>query len=285
MMKIFNSGGGLQSLNCKDKGGELWEEELLGSKKLVDKEIRFTSSTSWTIPAGCKSIDIFLVGGGGAGGNWVTWRYTPGGPGSGGGTNTVKNISVSSDGSPSTLTVNNNTYTAPGGNGGPQSRNGLPNDDPYNYCYVTCAASPANNGIYRNSGIIRVGKNDGTAIEYVKDDRNVELDSYDLSIYGTNSSTTGDNPYRYRTGVPEFWEDDKPLHAAGGSNSQSLQIISDFTEGSGETVTRYHNSGDNGIQRGGGGYGGGGAGVTYSSSKSFSSGGSGIVIIRYKAYE
>lgn len=57
----------------------------LGSKKLVDKEIRFTSSTSWTIPAGCKSIDIFLVGGGGAGGNWVTWGYTPGGPGSGGG--------------------------------------------------------------------------------------------------------------------------------------------------------------------------------------------------------
>lgn len=40
----------------------------LGSKKLVDKEIRFTSSTSWTIPAGCKSIDIFLVGGGGYGG-------------------------------------------------------------------------------------------------------------------------------------------------------------------------------------------------------------------------
>lgn len=274
----------------------------LGSKKLVDKEIRFTSSTSWTIPAGCKSIDIFLVGGGGAGGNWVTWGYTSGGPGSGGGTNTVKNISVisgqsvsisigaggssvSSDGSPSTLTVNNNTYIAPGGNGGPQSRNGLPNDDPYNYCYVTCAASPANNGIYRNSGIIGVVKNDGTTIEYVKDDRNVELGSYDVSIYGTNSITTGDNPYRYRTGVPEFWEDDKPLHAAGGSNSQSLQIISDFTEGSGETVTRHYNSGDNGIQRGGGGYGGGGAGVTYSSSKSFSSGGSGIVIIRYKAYE
>lgn len=70
---------------------------------------------------------------------------------------------------------------------------------------------------------------------------------------------SGDNPYRYRTGVPEFWEDDKPLHAAGGSNSQSLQIISDFTEGSGETVTRHYNSGDNGIQRGGGGYGGGGS--------------------------
>lgn len=69
---------------------------------------------------------------------------------------------------------------------------------------------------------------------------------------------SGDNPYRYRTGVPEFWEDDKPLHAAGGSNSQSLQIISDFTEGSGET-TRHYNSGDNGIQRGGGGYGGGGS--------------------------
>lgn len=274
----------------------------LGSKKLVDKEIRFTSSTSWTIPAGCKSIDIFLVGGGGAGGNWVTWGYTPGGPGSGGGTNTVKNISVisgqsvsisigaggssvSSDGSPSTLTVNNNTYTAPGGNGGPRSREGLPNDDPYNYRYITCAASPANNGIYRNSGIIGVSKNDGTTIEYIKDDRNVELGSYDISIYDTNSNTTGDNPYRYRTGVPEFWEDDKPLHAAGGSNNQSLQIISDFTEGSGETVTRHYDSSDDGIQRGGGGYGGGGAGVTYSSSKPFSSGGSGIVIIRYKAYE
>lgn len=104
----------------------------LGSKKLVDKEIRFTSSTSWTIPAGCKSIDIFLVGGGGAGGNWVTWGYTPGGPGSGGGTNTVKNISVisgqsvsisigaggssvSSDGSDAPgITDNNGVYHQPG---------------------------------------------------------------------------------------------------------------------------------------------------------------------------
>ena len=47
----------------------------LGSKKLVDKEIRFTSSTSWTIPAGCKSIDIFLVGGGGAGETWASGSY------------------------------------------------------------------------------------------------------------------------------------------------------------------------------------------------------------------
>lgn len=41
----------------------------LGSKKLVDKEIRFTSSTSWTIPAGCEEVDVFLVGGGGGSGN------------------------------------------------------------------------------------------------------------------------------------------------------------------------------------------------------------------------
>lgn len=142
---------------------------------------------------------------------------------------------------------------------------------------------PANNGIYRNSGIVGVSKNDGTTIDYVKDDRNVELDSYDVSIYGTNSSTTGDNPYRYRTGVPEFWEDDKPLHAAGGSNSQSLQIISDFTEGSGETVTRHYNSGDNGIQRGGGGYGGGGGSIQ--GQESLKNGGDGVVIIRYYAYQ
>lgn len=48
----------------------------LGSKKLVDKEIRFTSSTSWTIPAGCKSIDIFLVGGGGYGGGGAGVTYS-----------------------------------------------------------------------------------------------------------------------------------------------------------------------------------------------------------------
>lgn len=66
-------------------------------------------------------------------------------------------------------------------------------------------------------------------------------------------------------------------YTAGGSNSQSLQIISDFTEGSGETVTRHYNSGDNGIQRGGGGYGGGGG--------PNSAGGDGTVLIRYYAYK
>ena len=33
MMKIFNSGGGLQSLNCKDKGGESDYDEGCGTGK------------------------------------------------------------------------------------------------------------------------------------------------------------------------------------------------------------------------------------------------------------
>lgn len=49
-------------------------------------KLTFTSSTNWTVPDGCKKVDVFLVGGGGSG------MYSGGG---GGYTLTVKDVPVS----------------------------------------------------------------------------------------------------------------------------------------------------------------------------------------------
>ena len=74
---------------------------------LPDQEIVFTSSQSWTVPAGCQTIDIFVVGGGGgAGGSYhncnnilqnnATYKDARlfGASGGSGYTTTVTNVSV-----------------------------------------------------------------------------------------------------------------------------------------------------------------------------------------------
>ena len=81
----------------------------------AEKEIVFTSSTTYTIPAGASEIDIFCVGGGGGGGGlyvyeyWMTSgafrsRYYYGSGGAGGYTTTVLNKAVT-PGDKLTITV------------------------------------------------------------------------------------------------------------------------------------------------------------------------------------
>ena len=271
-------------------------------RELVDKEARITSSQTWTIPAGCQSIDVFLVGGGGAGGKWVNWGYTPGGSGSGGGTNTVKNISTtpgesititigsggssaSAKGSATSIVVNDTTYSAVGGNAGLQGKNGNYDSNPYDYAYKLLGASPTHNGTYKNSGLVATWKDSSNRDQlYLLDASKKVLATYLESEYPA-SYTNGD-PYIYRQGVPEFWEDGKPIHASGGAMWSTFRVVSDFTDGAGTMITRQYTGEPQCRQYGGGGYGGGGAGCNYgSASPQYSKGGNGICIIRYKAYE
>ena len=43
---------------------------MANAKKATVETVELIKTTStWTVPAGCKSVDVFLVGGGG--GNWA----------------------------------------------------------------------------------------------------------------------------------------------------------------------------------------------------------------------
>lgn len=267
----------------------------LVSKKKKQDIVRLTSSSVWSVPLGCMEIDLFLVGGGGAGNKWKTWNWSHGGAGAGGDTDTVLNIPVTpgqqitlsigvggqsagADGASTTAIIDNKTYSALGGKGGKPSVYALSGIG----LSVICGESGKHNGKYNNSGVAEYTVS-GNMIGAVNAN-GVKIVEFDGTIYGSSTLFNPLNPYPYKTGVPEFWEEGGLLHAAGGSAGQSLKQFTDFTQGSGQDIRRSYNSGsDNGIQHGGGGYGGGGCGVTYGCS-AFAIGGSGLVVIRYKSY-
>lgn len=273
----------------------------LTNKKLVDKEIRFTSSTNWTIPAGCTSIDIFLVGGGGGGGAYGGyWGSSSGGSASGGGTLTQLSIPVTSGSSVSinigrggsggtrsnnnatngyntTLTVNSSTYTAQGGNRGLVGTGGTVNTGE---TFYTILGKAVGTGGYNNSGLCI-------------DRRSSSMNKYIFNADGTVVYTVTDPSKIPDTltgfGIPEFWESGKPTHAAGaclGGYTGACRNLTSYSQGSGGSYN-WSYSGVSFTAYGGGGYGGGGVGGEYYSGtqSNGTNGGSGICIIRYKAYE
>lgn len=247
---------------------------------------RSPRTQTWTVPDGCTSVDIFLVGGGGGGGAWYTWGCTGGVPGTGGNATTQKGIAVSpgqvinisigaggahatddtleiksaKNGGDTTVTINGTTYKATGGKGG---YNGADvNDDDYLF---------SNFGIYQSSG----GYYNGN-VYYDTYHDNGDMLYPDGSYFGDIS-----RGYMYM-GIPEFFESGGLLHAAPGiMTNKNLQIRTDFPiENSGI------NSSDNFTCYSGGGYGGGGFGGMYRNNvTSYGGNGSdGVVVIRYKAY-
>lgn len=67
---------------------------MMGKRELVEVVEELKSSGTWTVPAGCKSVDVFLVGGGGGGGGGVSGD-SPGGSGGGSGyTKVIYKIAV-----------------------------------------------------------------------------------------------------------------------------------------------------------------------------------------------
>ncbi len=258
----------------------------LGSKKLVDKEIRFTSSTSWTIPAGYKSIDIFLVGGGGAGGNWVTWGHTPGGPGSGY-TKTFKKDSIG-------VKQGNQVSVVPGqsieiivGKGGEGLYYGYPDTGGYsqfmNSNYRANGGNPSGNGLLNgenSTGGPYTGGNGGSggSVDQLGDEFYAGSDGSDAP------GITDDNGVYHQPGTKygggkgqgyttrDFGEPTGKRNAGGGGADRNRDNgnggESDYDEGCGTGQGT----------RKSGGYGGGGCG-------SYGTGGDGTVLIRYYAYK
>lgn len=260
-------------------------------KPYIDK-VYIKASGDYTIPANCTKIDLFLVGGGGAGGKWVSWGYSPGGSGSGGGTNTIKGITVtpgqiisitigkggssySSNGGSTTVNANASSYTAPGGNGGLMSQNGNYNTDAYNYWYKLLGASASHGGSYNNSGLVATDNN-GSTTHYIRNQIGTVLGSFDGSAYSTIGTV---NPYVYGNGIPEFYESGLPTHAAGGCMIGALNPATSFTEGAGAKIYESYGGSDMGYWYGGGGFGGGGCGQFYGT-YSVGTGGDGVVVIR-----
>lgn len=236
-----------------------------------------TSSRTWTVPAGVSSIDIFLVSGGGGGGGWNNWGHSIGGAGGGGGSlarsrnlgnaipvtpGTLVTIVIGSggeggkgyldgkpgaDGAPTRLTVNGVTYqTEAVGKGG--SGSVYQSDPP-----TAKGGNQGHNGIYNNS------TNDGD-----------HGDPAPVPRYGTN-------------GVHEFWEADRPIHAAGGNLTTGFFNKTDFSDQTGQSPVGTHDGITIHAGQGGGGYGGGGGGGyygTYTGDKG-GRGGNGVCVIRY----
>lgn len=262
------------------------------AKKKADvyHEERFfpAGNYTWTVPAGCESVDVFLVGGGGGSGNVA--------PGAGGYTKTYKQstsgyrdggaISVS-PGQNIPITVGagaqsvykeeivgysggysqfkNSSYRANGGGGGQYG----------------------DGGYYAGSGFAGSGGSGGAGFYACS----AGSDGGDGT--GTGDSVANGKGQGHTT--RDFGESNGKRNAGGGGNdrwhsSNYANICppgeSDYTEGSGH----YAENGDGNRKRvaGGGGYGGGASGATGAVNVPpdyYGPGGDGTVLIRYYSYK
>lgn len=232
---------------------------------------------SWTVPAGCKSVDVFLVGGGAAG--------NAQGGGGGGFTKTYKKDNTGyKDGEAITVSPGNSISIIVG-IGGTGTR--LPSDSnkggsSYFGSYY------ANGGDYAKTGdsfTVYSGTGGGT---YVSDSTN----DYTTLGGGTNGGSVLNSStitrYHYGQGhiTRDFGESSGLINAGGGASGNNPTTnnkggSSDYTEGSGKLG--YSEQGFP-VGSGGGGYGGGGGGCSGWGSSIGGSGGDGTVLIRYYAY-
>lgn len=256
----------------------MMRRRTIGSKKLVFFQKRFypAGNYTWTVPAGCREVDVFLVGGGGAGHN--------GSGGGGGYTKTFKKdtsgwrdgdaISVA-PGQSIPITVGkggiggysevapnggysqflNSSYRANGGNG---AGNGYPGG--------------SNAGAYTggNGGSGGAGDDSDTAKAGSDGSNGIGSRNENGSLYPAGSLYGGGKGQRHTT--RDFGEPTGKRNAGGGGSDRNINGgmggESDYDKGCG---TGYGN-------RKSGGYGGGGCGT-------YGNGGDGTVLIRYWAYE
>lgn len=236
----------------------------------------FTSSGTFTVPKRVKSVDIFLVGGGGAGGSWESVGYNWWGNGGGGGyTTTAKGVSVTPQASYDVIVgagdvgrtdVYANTiggtslalgYSASGGWGG---LNGL-NDDS---AVAGCGGSGGGDGCYTRPSCGGQGGSDGS------------------NGYGRGETTTSTfGTYRRGQGVTTraFGESSGTLYAGGGGGSSAPGYTrpAGGAGGGGWGSTGDPGWGSNGTD----GTGGGGGANRDTGINNKHRGGSGCVIIRW----
>ena len=237
----------------------------------------FTSSTTFTIPAGVRSIDLFCVGGGSGGGAGDSIAPTNAGGGGGSGyTTTQKSISVT----PGQLI---NIVIGAGGAGGDPNASGVSQAGGLTKVIINgqdyCIAN-GGSGIYAGGG--KGGSGGGGAGRMTSGTSqsagNGGADGSDGAT-GYASGGTGQ-----RTTTRAFGESSNTLYAGGGGgggNGQRANSDRGFggAGGGGNGSDAMGNSGSNGTAGTGGG---GGGGYQYGRNPGFGyAGGSGICLIRW----
>lgn len=244
----------------------------IGSKKLVFFQKRFypAGNYTWTVPAGCREVDVFLVGGGGGafdlaaggGGYTKTFKKDIDGYRDGDAIQVVPGQSITvivGRGGASVMSTFSNEYAGIGNPGGySQFKNS------------SYRADGGEAGKVQNNPRIFIGGNGGS-----------KGGAY-LDIPGEDGSPGQGHTTR------DFGESTGKRNAGGGGTPRANSGNSgksDYTEGKGSDC---RNGNETYLGRGGGGYGGGaGAGVYTNSDETgnITQGGDGTVLIRYWAYE
>ena len=221
-------------------------------KKLFLKRFYPAGNYTWTVPAGCTEVDVFLVGGGAGGDNE-----------SGGGAGYTKTFKKDKtgwrDGDAVVVTPGELINVIVGKGGSSKQSGSYSQFKNSNYIVEGGLSAMDSGGHWANGGN---GGSGGGSEGYVK----------------SNGGSDGSNGTGDREGIGQghttrdFGEPDGKRNAGGGAGRNAytgytggVGGASDYTEGKGEG------------NQGGGGYGGGG----YSGNR----GGDGTVLLRYWAYE
>lgn len=233
-------------------------------------------SYSWTVPEGCMSVDVFLVGAGGGAGNTD--------PAGSGYTKTYKKDTSGHRNGAEIKTTPGASISIVVGKGGKgldgewiQGENGGYSQ----FMNSSYRASGGYGGVYQYGGT-----------SYAGDGGSGGCGWYAPSDAGSDGSdgeggppVPGGSGQGYTT--RDFGEPTAKRNAGGGGVNSRSEIhnggASDYTDGSGGDAEGLY-----GIVKGGGGYGGGGSGATGSSAtetKNVGTGGDGTVLIRYYAYK
>lgn len=267
------------------------KRRLIGNKKLFTKRFFPAGNYTWTVPAGCTEVEVFLVGAGGGCGftyNWGAW-----GGGGGGYTKSFRGHGYIK---PDTGTWMGTILDGRDGDAIPVS--------PGEQISIIVGAgvegqaggySQFLNDNYRAEGGQAGGgwakAGSGSSGGSSTDDNNRPFDggTDGSNGYGKNPGTGQGHTTR------DFGESTGKRNAGGGSSAYNTNYsskipkggLSDYEEGTGEyyDMTNIDNPWQSGIP--GGGY-GGGAGPSvdrhFSTGYKYTKGGDGTVLIRYWAY-
>jgi hypothetical protein len=238
-------------------------QQATQTTKTTAGSVIFTSSQSWTVPAGVRSIDVFAVGGGGGGGGSDTVDGTPynRGSGGGGGYTTIMLSQAVTPGSSISVTI------GAGGAGGTTNKQGTTGGT--SSFGAIASANGGVGGMYgKNSG--RVGGDGGAgggAGGYIYTGGSVGGTGGSNGSAGGNTSASVTGGLGQGTTTREFGSG--TLYSGGGGGAaQNAGAGGAGGGGAGGTSTGGNASPNTG--------GGGGGGQT-----SGGSGGSGIIVVKW----
>lgn len=247
-----------------------------GGKKLVEYIVRFypAGNYNWPVPDGCKSVDAFIVGGGGAGEGRFLSQGTGGGSGY---TKTFKKDTAGwRDGDAASVTPGQQIEIIVGEGG--KSGSGTSSTGGFSQFLNSNYQALGGHGGYTTEADGAGGSSGGRG----------GSQGVDGSWAGGSDGNDGVGQVSKSQGhtTRDFGDPTGKINAGAGGgcatsdNTGGLGGDSDYQEGSGDS--KYSSSNIR-YGRGGGGYGGGG-GAGYGTT-SFGNGGDGTVLLRFKAYK